>query len=727
MIIKKLTIKNFRSYYGEQSFEFSNRLNLILGANGDGKTTLFDAITWVFATDGRNTEMTAASLVSQKFFASLPPAGFGEVRVSVYISHANRDYIIERSFLVTKETDGKIKISDPKHIGYMSIPGIARKTVPAQDIIEKKGLFPAVIKKYCLFKGESELNIFKDQKTLINLINLFSDIKDFDPFKEFSGYAENLTDQARKNASIKDKQNAAKAAEKKEEISKKVTQLQSLIDRKNDWKQSYSDYDKWISDLDNSRDTIELVHGLQDSINTKKNEKKDLEEDLDENYSIKLLDDYWILYGFKPILDEYAELTRKISEEREAIYDEFRYKKAQEKAEKDAEMKALKKFAQLPWFIPDIKTMEEMLSEHRCKVCGTEAPEGSEPYNYMYHRLQEAIKAKRGEDNKSDNQEKSIPSPFINNFINPLRQHSISLYGFDSKIEQIGSSISNKIEQNDKIHEKIEAISFKIQENENKINEIIAQSASGVDAASYYDLFTKLKNWSKSREETNEKIEDAERRIPELKKEIEKLNKEYNKYISKEGQMYANMFTFFSLLSKSLDRAEASSFDEFLEKLQKEANKYISILNVDDFTGLVEIYNNGDGKVFLQLVDKNGKIVEHPNTSLETTMHISILLAISELTKQERDNEYPLIFDAPTSTFDEGKDTDFYACLNSKVEKQCIVVTKSFLYRNENGDFLTDRERLKSFDCPIYRIKKKSGFDQKDLSTIETIVEHYNK
>ena len=77
MIIKKLTIKNFRSYYGEQSFEFSNHLNLILGANGDGKSTLFDAITWVFATDARNSEMTASSLVSQKFYSSLPPAGFG--------------------------------------------------------------------------------------------------------------------------------------------------------------------------------------------------------------------------------------------------------------------------------------------------------------------------------------------------------------------------------------------------------------------------------------------------------------------------------------------------------------------------------------------------------------------------------------------------------------------------------------------------------------------------
>lgn len=729
MIINKLTIKNFRSYYGEQSFEFSDRLNLILGANGDGKTTLFDAIKWVFSTDGRNSDMTASSLVSQKFFSSLPPAGLGEVRVSAYVKHMSHNYIIERSFLVTKEIDGKMKISDGKHIGYMSIPGVSRKTEPAQDIIEKKGLFPAVIKKYCLFKGESELNIFKDQQTLINLINLFSDVKDFDPFKDFSGYAEALTDQARMTASIKDKQKAVKAEEIKEEIKKKEIQLQSYIDRRKDWEQSYSDYDKWISELENSRDTIELVHGLQDTINSKEAVKRNLEAELDENYSIKLLDNYWILYGFKPILEEYAEKAQKLSSEREKLKNEYDYQQLKKKANKDAKKEALesleKEFSQLPWFIPDIKTMQEMINDHRCKVCGTEAPEGSAQYIFMQKRLQEAISKKKGTI-EEEQQEEKAPILFVNDFINPLRRHSISFYGFDTEIEQIGSMIGKKIESNDKIHEKIDSVSHKIQECKSKINEIIAQSASSVDASSYYDLFDKLTKWSKGKEETNEKINDADRKIPELRKDIEKLNKDYNKYIGTEGQIYASMYTFFSLLSKSLNRAESSSFDEFLEKLKKEANKYISILNVDDFTGYVDIYNNGDGRVFQQLVDKNGKIVEHPNTSLETTKHIAILLAISELTKKERDNEYPLIFDAPTSTFDEGKDADFYACLNDNVEKQCIVVTKSFLNRNDNGEYVYDEERLEKFNCPIYRISKKAGFDQKDLTTIETIVEPYN-
>ena len=43
--------QNFRSYYGDNNiFEFSDGLTLILGDNGDGKTTFFDALQWLFNT-----------------------------------------------------------------------------------------------------------------------------------------------------------------------------------------------------------------------------------------------------------------------------------------------------------------------------------------------------------------------------------------------------------------------------------------------------------------------------------------------------------------------------------------------------------------------------------------------------------------------------------------------------------------------------------------------------
>ena len=52
MIIKKIEINNFRSYYKFNVFELDNGLNLIIGSNGDGKTTFFEALEWLFRTDG---------------------------------------------------------------------------------------------------------------------------------------------------------------------------------------------------------------------------------------------------------------------------------------------------------------------------------------------------------------------------------------------------------------------------------------------------------------------------------------------------------------------------------------------------------------------------------------------------------------------------------------------------------------------------------------------------
>ena len=48
MKIKKITIENFRSYYGTNIINVDEGLTLIIGSNGDGKTTLYDALDWLF-------------------------------------------------------------------------------------------------------------------------------------------------------------------------------------------------------------------------------------------------------------------------------------------------------------------------------------------------------------------------------------------------------------------------------------------------------------------------------------------------------------------------------------------------------------------------------------------------------------------------------------------------------------------------------------------------------
>ena len=85
MIIKEIRIKNFRSYYGDNNhFEFSDGLTLILGDNGDGKTTFFEALQWLF-----NTTIDSGSMdnVSEMRKSKLEIGESDEVSVYMAFEH----------------------------------------------------------------------------------------------------------------------------------------------------------------------------------------------------------------------------------------------------------------------------------------------------------------------------------------------------------------------------------------------------------------------------------------------------------------------------------------------------------------------------------------------------------------------------------------------------------------------------------------------------------------
>ena len=223
MIIKKLTIFNFRSYYGKKEFVFSDHLNLILGSNGDGKTTFFDALNWVLtpeyapkSADDKLPEVS--SLVSAKMFSALQVGVKGRVLVAIELkNNTGQTRVIERSFDVFKKEDGRMRIEGHTHKAYRMV-GMIRKDMMVRDVFEKENAFPAIIKKYHIFKGEDKLNIFNDRATLQTLIDMFAEIKDLDPFRDFSIYAKETSEKV-----------VAGSREKNNKLNSKLTEIQRDI------------------------------------------------------------------------------------------------------------------------------------------------------------------------------------------------------------------------------------------------------------------------------------------------------------------------------------------------------------------------------------------------------------------------------------------------------------------------------------------------------------------
>ena len=97
-------------------------------------------------------------------------------------------------------------------------------------------------------------------------------------------------------------------------------------------------------------------------------------------------------------------------------------------------------------------------------------------------------------------------------------------------------------------------------------------------------------------------------------------------------------------------------------------------------------------------------------------MYISVLFAISDFTKEKRDEDYPLIFDAATSSFGDSKEEEFYNVIDG-LDKQCIIVTKDFMTKG-----CVRTKDIEKLSCPVYRIRKADGFDKNNMATIRTIV-----
>ena len=182
MIIKNITIENFRSYYGVKSIDIGDGLTLIIGANGDGKTTFFEALEWLFDT---TVEKYDEKCISKKKAAELEPQESANVRVSMTYINDGSERTVMKSFKFTKNLNGDISVSNYCHDLYIQngVEKEIKEGYQACRIFDRD--FSDSIRKYCLFKGEHDLNIFNKPEAMSVLIETFSQLKNFDPYLSF--------------------------------------------------------------------------------------------------------------------------------------------------------------------------------------------------------------------------------------------------------------------------------------------------------------------------------------------------------------------------------------------------------------------------------------------------------------------------------------------------------------------------------------------------------------
>jgi len=719
MIIKNIRINNFRSYYGNNQLSLSDRLTLIIGDNGDGKTTLFEALEWLFDTTGENRK---ESHISEKRKSELEIGESDVVSVAITFEH-DGEKEIEKSFIFERTSETEIRTRDYKFVGYF-IEGPERQSISGDRLLNM--CFEPVIRQYCLFKGENELNVFDNETALKTLVDTFSGIRQFDELVEMTANFE----QKSANAANKELQNDKKVSNQAKELNSQllsiVTAIQDIKNELNQKKISISEFSSKLELLEKNQETSEHYQDLKERIKALKDKRARLSYLSSCDYSTSLLDEYWILRPFPAIIKEFSTKVSSLSLEKRRLEKQETERRAKEEGEREAISK-IQKLANdavpLPWNLPDEATMKEMIDDEICKVCGRPAPKGSEAYEFMRTKLNEYLAHITAEANKqSKNIENETPL-FPNSFINELHSRQIKLSGeTEQEISKIATTISDRLEFISQRKAELDEVDKQLQDLETEQNDLLMQSGLSADLLdkSISDLrgFFDAKSRAEIRVaelETNLQLKEHAR--AEVQEKLSQLEP-----TSSMTQVYQRVHTAFEKITKAFSNAKEQNINNFLQMLETESNKYLQKLNKNDFYGIIRIRKTINNSARIELYSENNSIIENPNGALKTTMYMSVLFAISQITTLKREKDYPLIFDAPTSSFGGFKEDTFYNVIDT-IDKQCIIVTKDLLNIDKvTGQKKLDYDTINKLSCSVYRIEKVEPFNDKDLSTIQTIV-----
>ncbi len=721
MKLNKIIIKNFRSYYGENCFELSDGLTLVIGDNGDGKTTFFEALEWLFDTSKDN---KSESNISEMRKAEMGIGDSDEVSVTMTFDHRGEKEICKK-FIFEKDTNGSVRTRDFSFVGY-EIVGAERYKRDGKILLES--CFDTVIRRYCLFKGERELNVFDNNTALKTLVDTFSGIKQFDNLVELTTYFEQQSDNLVTKELKKDKKQEEVIKRLEYELSKVQSNISDVRHDISIKEKAVSDYETRLRVLEENQDACENLQDINARIEQKKIEQRRLMGYINLDYNAMLLDDMWILRAFPSILSEYQKKVSSLSREKRKLQKAEDERIAVEKGKQEA-IKEIQKLANdatpLPWNLPDKETMQEMIDDEICKVCGRPAEKGSDAYNFMVNKLNEYLDHIRKESEAAQQQETPIKPLFENTYINELHTRSIQLSG-DTEQELMGlaTAIADRLSFVQSRKQDLERVNKDLTEAEDAKMQLLIQTPDLTEEMLIKN-FKDFKGLSDSSKRASLDLQELNHELEVLEAQKQELKERQNQIVPSNGivRVYQKVHITLERIMKAFEAAKNRNVEEFIQTLEEQANIYLKKLNADDFRGVIKIKRTADGSARINLYSSNDTLIANPGGAQKTTMYMSVLFAISKITTLKRDEDYPLIFDAPTSSFGEFKEDIFYNIIDN-IDKQCVIFTKDLLrYDRDTEKRELDFDKINQLSCSVYRIQKAPGYDEEDLSTIRTITE----
>lgn len=607
MLLRKLTLKDFRQFKGTQTMEFSqkkeNNITLVIAKTGVGKTTIEQAFTWCLYGE---TNFSDKSLLCKSTAQEMKPTDEKTVSVILEFAHNNIEYKCTSEQIYRKDFASGVKSNARKcSLEYKGKDGQQEFVKETQIEGEINKILPKELSNYFFFDGERIGNMSKEIAKGKSK-EFPAAVKSLLGLSAFESALNHLNGSHNQNSVVKSYKKSYDTSGN-DELKKLTEEIQLLEIERDNAEVKIAKIDEIeLPAVQNEKERI--INKQKEFSNGESlvNERKIYEENLTKAESL-------LQTNRKDFLKLFSERSYNffaINLINEAV------KSLSETDIKDAG-------------IPDIhkRTIDFLIKRGSC-VCGTKIEKDSDVYNHLIEQL------------------KYIPpqslGTSIRQFVNTANEKAknADFYeNFEDSYSRIRQSYDDVQNQNEEI---------------SRINEQL----SGIDENGIDKLQRDLEHYSQKEQELNREKGRLEEVVSSHTFEISGKEQSKSRFtnIGETNRKISTYLAYANYIFEELQRQYRSEEANVRVQFEKAIN-----------TIFKEIYNGGfslkiDEKYNIKILvnDFNG-YDEGVETS--TAQSLSVILAfISAVIKMARENEsgnkllvteaYPLVMDAPLSAFD---------------------------------------------------------------------------
>ncbi len=669
-IINSVAFENFYNYYGSyehNEYKFKPGINIVNADNNMGKSKFYNGFMWLLRNQVYDSDIKAFADANESLFkmaSGKAKAEDSDFKVGVRVIFTNNGviYTMEK-YAMFRSNNGEL-IHEESRLDIMETINNADTPILDRDKqtdIINKVFIPLALRNYALLQGESmdRLVDLSSKQALADTIDTLAGISVLkgvcDISKKMSQKATNLYQKKDFENSKSDSERNGdknKRNEYQTNIEKTLAEIENAKDELNAAKRKKEELDAFIS---NSSKRIEIRSQL-DSIRIKIDNQKKSIEHIETSITKKLFDEEnpWLLMGLEDELD---------------TFDARREKHIGDLAQMNNDG-AL--FIMLPEGSPDSSSLERMLKNEICEVCGQPAIKHSPAWEHIKLILDRPKKVSTNRNDFGD---------LYGTLQKSASSYSRCIPQIEDKIERMKETLDDEKETLEKLEEKREEIFTELNNaGGNADNSAFNDKAIIKD----YDVV----NTTIASKESE--IKDKQRIVKTLKNGLDAINQKLSSYKKDLSvQKYEDFAELMRKLNEIINQAKDDIYDRTIKALAEQANeKYTALTSGNQSSGGQLRFDRNHDVVNVSIRDVQNGEITGLGTGFQRMKQLAIVMAIiSSKIGDEKKFDYPFISDAPFSEFGENFVNNFFRVAPG-VFGQSIIMIKE-LYDPNSKDLLT--------------------------------------